>query len=70
MNAAIIHNRSCYIEFALINQVLCFFKRPGFYEKLKYLFNRNCDSNNLYYIYDGDIYIYKKHFDSGDQLAD
>ena len=52
----------------MINQVLCFFKRPGFYEKLKYRFNRNCDSNNLYDIYDGDIY--KKHFDSGGQLAD
>ena len=56
-------------EFACcIYQVLCFFKWPGFYEKLKYRFSRNCDSNNLYDIYDGDIY--EKHFDSGAQLAD
>ena len=56
-NTSLFENRSCYIEFSLINQVLCFFKRPGFYEKLKYCFNRNCDSSNLYDIYDGDIYI-------------
>ena len=67
-NTSVFENRSCYIEFSLINQVLCFFKQPGFCEKLKYRFNRNCDSNNLYDIYDGDIY--KKHFDSGGQLAD
>ena len=68
-NTSVFQNRNCYFEFSLINQVLCFFKRPGFYEKLKYRFNRNCDSNNLYDIHDGDIYK-KKHCDSGSQLAD
>ena len=34
-NTSVFENRSCYIEFSLINQVLCFFKQPGFYKKLK-----------------------------------
>ena len=54
-NTSAFESRSFYIELSLINQVLCFFKRPGFYEKLKYRFNENCGSNNLYDIYDGDI---------------
>ena len=54
-NTSAFESRSFYIELSLINQVLCFFKRTGFYEKLKYRFNGNCGSNNLYYIDDGDI---------------
>ena len=32
-NTSVFKNRSCYIDISSINQVVFFFKRPGFYEK-------------------------------------
>ena len=31
-------NKGCFNEFPIINQLILFFKRPGFYENLQYLF--------------------------------
>ena len=57
-----------FIELPIINQMISFFKRVGFYESLQYRFKRNKrSSKNIEDIYDG--LIYQKHFKNYGFLA-
>ena len=61
-------NKGYFIEFPIINQMISFFKRVGFYEILQYRFKRNKRStDNIEDIYDG--LIYEKHFKNYGFLA-
>ena len=56
-------NKGYFIEFPIINQLVLFFKRPGFYENLQYRFKRQKKySDHTEDIYHG--YIYEKHFEN------
>ena len=54
-------NKGYFIEFTIINQIISFFKRVGFYESLQYKFKQNRRSTgNIEDIYDG--LFSEKHF--------
>ena len=62
------NNKGYFIEFLIINQMISFFKRIGFYESLQYRFKQNkISTENIEDIYDG--LIYQKHFNNYGFLA-
>ena len=61
-------NKGYFTEFAIINQLVLFFKRPGFYENLQYRFKRQKKySDCIEDIYHG--CIYEKHFEDDGFLS-
>ena len=61
-------NKGYFTEFPIINQLVLFFKRPGFYENLQYRFKHQKKySDHIEDIYDG--CIYKKHFENDGFLS-